>query len=163
MKGCRNCPNDTCIDCFDDTEINYPELSDDEALKQTMTDLIIRTTYSDKIYCDCNGIDLPNGLRIVRHYAWNKYKRKMVEIIGIYQIGYDYNYMLAYNEQNVLNYYAGEEFNDEYLQSVRQGYEFTYIDHIYQKMINIINITIKHYYSMKLKNYDAKKMNQMKK
>ena len=133
MKGCRNCPNDTCIDCFDDTEINYPGLSDDEALKQTMTDLIIRTTYSDKIYCDCNGIDLPNGLRIVRHYAWNKYKRKMVEIIGIYHIGYDYNYMLAYNEQNVLNYYAGEEFNDEYLQSVRQGYEFTYIDHIYQK------------------------------
>ena len=83
----------------------------------------------------------------------------MVEIIGIYHIGYDYNYMLAYNEQNVLNYYAGEEFNDEYLQSVRQGYEFTYIDTYIKKMINIINITIKHYYSMKLKNYNAKKLN----
>ena len=98
-----------------------------------MTDLNIRGTYSDRIYCDNYCIILSNGLRIVRHYAWNKYKRKMVEIIDIYHIGYDYNYMLAYNGQNVLNYYAGEEFNDEYLQLVRQGYEFTYIDHIYQK------------------------------
>ena len=101
MKGCRNCPNDTCIDCFDDTEINYPELSDDEALKKTMTDLTIRTTYSDRIYCYCFGTYLSNGLRIVRHYAWNKYKRKMIEIIGIYHVGSDFYYIKIYNTYNV--------------------------------------------------------------
>jgi hypothetical protein len=57
----------------------------------------------------------------------------MIEIIGIYYIGYVYSYMLAYNEQNLSYSCLGEEFNNEYFQSVRQGYEFTYIDHIYQK------------------------------
>ena len=133
MKGCRNCPNDTCIDCFNDTQINYPNLSDDEGLKQAMTDLNLRTTFSDRIYCDIEYVHLSNGLSLQRHFAWNKYKRKMIEIIGIYFIGIYYNYLFAYDEQKKSYYCAGEEFNNEYLQSVRQGYEFTYIDHIYQK------------------------------
>ena len=75
----------------------------------------------------------------------------MIEIIGIYYIDYVYSYMLAYNEQNLSYSCLGEEFNNEYFQSVRQGYEFTYIDHIYQKEDKfIIYITTKHYYSIQL-------------
>ena len=47
--------------------------------------------------------------------AWNKYKRKMITFKGI-------NYIDKYNSDN-----------NEYLQAFIQGYEFTSIDHVYEK------------------------------
>ena len=53
--------------------------------------------------------------------------------LSFYHISHDYSYMYAYNEQTLSYYCTGDKFNDEYFQSVRQGYEFTFIDHIYEK------------------------------
>ena len=51
------------------------------------------------------------------HSVWNKYKRKMISFKGV-------NYIDKYNP---------EKYNNEYLQAFLQGYEFTIIDHIYEK------------------------------
>ena len=48
---------------------------------------------------------------------WNKYKRKFISFKGV-------NYIDKYN---------AKKYNNEYLQAVLQGYEFTIIDHIYEK------------------------------
>ena len=119
MEGCRTCPNDICIDCFNDTQINYPNINDDEeARKKVMEDLNIRDTWVDKIYCYNYCENLSNGLRIDRHFVWNKYKRKMIEIVGIIEI-FSYSYIHAYDKNNKSYYCTGEVFNDEYLQSVQ--------------------------------------------
>ena len=143
MEGCRTCPNDICNDCFNDTQINYPNISNDEEVrKKVMTDLMIRETYVNKIYCYNYWDYLSNGLKIMRHCVWNKYKRKMIEIVGLLGIDSFYS-IFAYNKYNQSYECSGEVFNDEYFQSVRQGYEFTFVDHIYEKIKNIINIIIK--------------------
>ena len=36
MDGWRICPNNICIDCFNDTEINYQNINDDEEAKKDM-------------------------------------------------------------------------------------------------------------------------------
>ena len=51
------------------------------------------------------------------HFVWNKYKRKMIPIKGLYYI----------------DEVIAKRYNNEYLQAVIQGYEFTIIDHIYEK------------------------------
>ena len=55
--------------------------------------------------------------RSLVYSAWNKYKRKMVSFKGV----------------NYIDKYVAEEYNSEYLQDYIQGYEFTIIDHIYEK------------------------------
>ena len=57
----------------------------------------------------------------------------MIEIIGIIHIDYGYSYISAYNEQNETYGCTGEQFNNEYLQAMRQSYEFTFKDHLYEK------------------------------
>ena len=134
MDGCRACPNNISIDCFNDTEINYPNIDDDEeAKRKIMKENNIKPTWSDKIYYNNYSEYLSNGLKIDRHYIWNKYKRKMIEILGIYHINNSNSGIYAYNEQNQSYYSEGFKFNNEYFQSVLQKYEFTFIDHIYEK------------------------------
>ena len=134
MDGCRACPNNICIDCFNDTEINYPNINDDEeAKRKIMKENNIKPTWSDKIYCNNYSAYLSNGLKIEKHFVWNKYKRKMIEILGIYHINSSYSGIYAYNEKNQSYYIEGIKFNNEYFQSVLQKYEFTFIDHIYEK------------------------------
>ena len=67
------------------------------------------------------------------HYAWNKYKRKMIPIEGVYYI----------DNSNV------DKHNNEYLQSVIQGYDFTFIIIYMKKIIKTINIIMKNYNLMK--------------
>ena len=67
------------------------------------------------------------------HYAWNKYKRKMITIEGVYYI----------DNSNV------DKHNNEYLQSVIQGYDFTFIIIYMKKIIKTINIIMKNYNLMK--------------
>ena len=76
MKGCRTCPNNTCIDCLDEDEINYPNISEEEALNKVINEKHIGMTYVKGIYGSLYGDNLSNNLRIVRHYVWNKYKEK---------------------------------------------------------------------------------------
>ena len=51
------------------------------------------------------------------HCVWNKYKRKMIPLTGVDYI------------DNTNTY----KYNNEYLQALIQGYDFTIIDHIYEK------------------------------
>ena len=102
MKGCTICPNDICIICFDEDDIeddiNYPNLSEEEALDKIMNENHLGNTYVNEIYASHFGENLSNNLRIVRNYVWNKYKRKMIEIQGIIHIEYGYSYISAYDE-----------------------------------------------------------------
>jgi hypothetical protein len=48
MDCCKECPNDKCILCKGD--INYPELTQEEALKIVMKEKGMRNTDANKIY-----------------------------------------------------------------------------------------------------------------
>ena len=61
------------------------------------------------------------------------YERKMIEIKYTDHIGSNYEYINGYDEKNKSIYIEGNKFNDEYFQCIRQNYDFTCIDHIYQK------------------------------
>ena len=71
MKGCRICPNDICINCFDEDDIkddiNSPNLSEEEALNKIMNDNHLGNTHVNGIYASHFGENLSNNLRIVRH------------------------------------------------------------------------------------------------
>ena len=87
----------------------------------------LRDTYVKNIYCQQHNPKKPSGDYTQQvHFIWNKYKRKMIPLKGVYFISHD----------------IAKIYNNEYLQSVVQGYEFTIIDHILKKIIKIINIMI---------------------
>ena len=114
----NQCSKENCFDCYSNEEINYPELSEKEAFDKVYKEMGLRDTFVKKIYCQQHNPKMPKGdYRYQIHYVWNNYKRKMIPIKGVYYI-----------DNSVAKVY-----NNEYLQSVIQGYDFTIIDHIYEK------------------------------
>ena len=114
----NKCPTDNCFDCYKNQEINYPELSEEEAFHKTfyeMDPFDLRVTYLKGIYYNPKLTKEDN--RSLVYSAWNKYKRKMIHFKVV----------------NYIDKYASKEYNNEYLQAYIQGYEFTIIDHIYEK------------------------------
>ena len=114
----NKCPTDNCFDCYKNQEINYPELSEEEAFHKTfyeMDPFDLRVTYLKGIYYNPKLTKEDN--RSLVYSAWNKYKRKMMHFKVV----------------NYIDKYASKEYNNEYLQAYIQGYEFTFIDHIYEK------------------------------
>jgi hypothetical protein len=102
----------------DSDEINYPELSDKEAFDKVYKEMGLRDTFVKDIYCQQHNPKMPKGDYTNQvHFVWNNYKRKMIPIKGVYYI-----------DDAIAKIY-----NNEYLQAVIQGYEFTIIDHIYEK------------------------------
>ena len=78
----------------------------------------LQDTEIKNIYCVIRNPEMPKGnYNGQMHFVWNNYKRKMIPIKGLYFIG---NRIV-------------KDYNDEYLQSVIQGYNFTFMDHIYEK------------------------------
>ena len=112
------CSKENCFDCYKTEEIKYPELSDKEAFDKVYKEMGLRKTFVQGVYCQQHNPKMPkDDYRNQIHFVWNKYKRKMIPIKGVYYIDEDI---------------AGR-YNNEYLQAVIQGYEFTIIDHIYEK------------------------------
>ena len=112
------CPKDNCFDCYSSEEINYPELTDEEAFDKVYKEMGLRDTFVKNIYCQQHNPKMPKGdYRNQVHFVWNNNKRKMIPIKGVYYIDDD----------------IAKIYNNEYLQAVMQGYEFTLIDHIYEK------------------------------
>ena len=121
----NKCPTDNCFDCYTNQEINYPELSEEEAFHKTFYEkdpFDLHHTFLKGIYYNPKMTKEDNRNPV--YSAWNKYKRKMVNFKGV-------NYIDKYNV---------ETYNSEYIQANIQGYEFTIIDHIYEKIIKNINI-----------------------
>ena len=110
----NKCPTDNCFDCYTNHEINYPELTDEEAFHKIFKEMCLCNTFVKGIYYK-SEMTKDNNDRV--HSVWNKYKRKFISFKGV-------NYIDRYN---------AEKYNNEYLQAVLQGYEFTIIDHIYEK------------------------------
>ena len=114
----NQCPKDNCFDCYSSDEINYPELSEKEAFDKVYKEMGLRDTFVKNVYCQQHNPKMPKGdYRNQIHFVWNKYKRKMMPINGVYFIDDD----------------IAKIYNNEYLQAIIQGYEFTIIDHIYEK------------------------------
>jgi surface protein len=144
MDCCKECPNDKCIICSGD-DVNYPELTLEEALKKVMDENLTPESFSKKIYYSNFYPSVP-GIKVIspsgnyyvngkKHFVFHTYKRKMIELNGLYHILSNYNDLVVCNdnENKNCNEILGSEYNNEYFQSVRQGYDFTCIDHIYQK------------------------------
>ena len=119
----NKCPTDNCLNCYINQEINYPELNDKEVFDKIFKEMNLINTYVKGIYYNPK-LTKDNKNRV--HCVWNKYKRKMIPFKGV-------NYIDKYNS---------EEYNNEYLQAFIQGYEFTIIDHIHEKIIKTIYIII---------------------
>ena len=114
----NKCYKDNCFDCYTNEVRNYPELSDKEAFDKVYKEMGLRDTFVKNIYCQQHNPEMPKGdYRKQIHFVWNKYKRKMIPLEGIYFICDS----------------IAKVYNNEYLQAVIQGYEFTIIDHIYEK------------------------------
>ena len=114
----NQCSKDNCFDCYTDEEINYPELTEKEAFDKVYKEMGLRDTFVKGIYCQQHNPKMPKGDYTNQvHFVWNNYKRKMIPIKGVYYI-----------DDAIAKIY-----NNEYLQAVIQGYEFTIIDHIYEK------------------------------
>ena len=112
------CSKDNCFDCYSSEEINYPELSDEEAFDKVYKEMGLRDTFVKKIYSQQHNPKMPKGDYSNQvDFVWNNYKRKMIPIKGVYYIDDD----------------IAKIYNNEYLQAVVQGYDFTLIDHIYEK------------------------------
>ena len=111
----NRCLTDNCFDCYVNQEINYPELSDKEAFDKIFKEMDLYHTFVKGIYYNPKMTKGDINNRV--NSAWNKYKRKMIHFKGV-------NYIDKYNAEN---------YNNEYLQAFIQGYEFTIIDHIYEK------------------------------
>ena len=123
VRDCKACPDDQCLQCFDDnSEINYPLLTEEQALAITLNNMNLYKHSSKNIYCYSNSNNkLALSVILSKYYIWNNYKRKMIEISGGECSGIN----LVISDKNPLN--------NEYLQAVNQGYKFTYQDHIYEK------------------------------
>ena len=114
----NQCSKDNCFDCYTNEEINYPELTEKEAFDKVYKEMGLRDTFVKGIYCQQHNPKMPKGDYTNQvHFVWNNYKRKMIPIKGVYYI-----------DDAIAKIY-----NNEYLQAVIQGYEFTIIDHIYEK------------------------------
>ena len=114
----NKCLTDNCFDCYTNQEINYPELSEEEAFHKTLyeTDPFdLHHTFLKDIYYNPKMTKEDNRNPV--YSAWNKYKRKMIN----------------FKVPNYIDKYNVEKYNSEYLQAYIQGYEFTIIDHIYEK------------------------------
>ena len=135
MKSCRTCPYDICIDCFGDEKMNYPDITDKEALNKEMKEKNIKMSDADRIYYD-GKIDSLSGLKHGNHFVWNKYKRKMIQIINLNIIDNEYNCKFNIHEKKISISCKAEVCDNEYFQAIRQGYEFTFKDHIYEKNNN---------------------------
>ena len=122
VSKCKHCPNNKCLHCMDDnTEINYPYLTEERVLEITLKNMKLTKHSSKNIYCEFTenkGIVLGASNY---YYIWNNYKRKMIKISG--------------KQCTKITMFFGDKnpFNNEYLQAVNQGYKFTYQDHIYEK------------------------------
>lgn len=82
ITGSEISQNDECFNCNNEyEEINYPELNEEDAKKKVMEKYVILKKYGAGIYCDCYG-DRSNGVEFIRHYIWNKCKRKMIGLKG---------------------------------------------------------------------------------
>ena len=113
----NQCSKDNCFDCYSSEEINYPELSDKEAFDKVYKEMGLRDTFVKNVYCQQHNPKMPKGdYRNQVHFVWNNIKRKMIPIKGVYFIDDD----------------IAKIFNNEYLQAIMQGYEFT-INIIYMK------------------------------
>jgi hypothetical protein len=114
----NQCSKDNCFECYTNEEINYPELNEKEAFDKVYKEMGLRDTFVKGIYCQQHNPKMPKGDYTNQvHFVWNNYKRKMIPIKGVYYI----------------DDYIAKIYNNEYLQAVIQGYEFTIIDHIYEK------------------------------
>ena len=114
----KKCSKNNCLECYVSEEINYPQLSDEEAFEKVYKEMNLRETFVEKIYCQQHNPEIPKGdYRRQIHFVWNKYKREMIPLKNIFYI----------------DYYFAEQLNNEYLQAIIQGYEFTIIDLIYEK------------------------------
>ena len=111
----NKCITGNCFDCYTNYEINYPELSDKEAFDKVFNEMDLHHTFIKGIYYNAQMTKENNGNRV--YSAWNKYKRKMI------------NFKLV----DYIEKYKAEKYNNEYLQAFLQGYEFTIIEHIYEK------------------------------
>ena len=122
ISDCKLCHNNICTVCNENFtlnyELNYPELTEQQAFNKTLKDMDLRETFVNKVYCQNHNPEKPEWDYSMRlHFVWNNYKRKMIEINGLYYISDS----------------IAESTNNEYLQSVFQKYEFTHLDHIYTK------------------------------
>ena len=111
----NKCLTDNCLDCYINHEINYPELSEKEAFHKVFKEMNIYHTYVEGIYYNREMTKRNNGSWV--YSAWNKYKRKMIDFKEI-------KYFFDKYTPNI---------NSEYIQAFLQGYDFTIIDHIYEK------------------------------
>ncbi len=92
-------------------------MTDDQAFYKAFTEMKLRITSVDKVYCLTHNPERPpEEWNVLLHYVWNKYKRKMISL-----------------EIDRIDDNIAKTHNNEYLQAVVQGYEFTPIDHIYSK------------------------------
>ena len=105
------------FDCYKTEEINYPELTDEEAFHKVFKEMGLGSTFIKGVYYQHYSAIPKGDYRNQIHFVWNKYKRKMIPIKGLYYI----------------DEVIAKRYNNEYLQAVIQGYEFTIIDHIYEK------------------------------
>ena len=71
------CSKDNSFDCYSAEEINYPELSDEEAFDKVYKKMSLRDTYINKNYCQQHNPKMPKGdYRNQVHFVRNNYKRK---------------------------------------------------------------------------------------
>ena len=55
MEKCKVCPNDICLHCMDENSgINYPLLTEEEALEITLKNMNLHKHSSKNIYCEPN-------------------------------------------------------------------------------------------------------------
>ena len=152
MKFCKKCPDDKCTLCDGD------DIKDRE-LKIDVT--IIYESNIEKIYCS----DLPKYFKPdildekidtskwKKYYVFNSYKRKMIELDGLYGVFLDDSNKLIVVNQGTVNEISWQEYNNEYFQAIIQGYEFTCADHLYQKngnnfyLYNDITLTFEQIYN----------------
>ena len=139
MKCCKECPNDKCILCNGD-DIKYPELTLEEALKKVQEEELAPLSFAKNIYYS-NRYPMIEGLVVdgryqvngKKHLVFNSYKRKMIILDGLHYISSLESGLVILTGEKTGKLIRGSEYNNEYFQAVRQGYDFTCIDHIYQK------------------------------
>ena len=117
----KKCLTDNCIDCYLNDEIkknNYYKLSDKEAIHKEFDEMGLSNTFIKGVYFNS---EMTRRNKNWVYSVWNKYKRKMIHFEGI-------PYIDNFNAK-----IYPEKYNNEYIQAIIKGYEFTIIDHIYEK------------------------------
>ena len=130
VTKCKVCPDDYCSLCLGENdnndEINYPYLTEEMALKTVMDSFNVYNFKDNKIFCTIyEKPDNPKlQLATYKYYIWNRYKRVMIELEG--EICEKQDNKNA--NKNTISYPE-----NEYIRAVNEGYEFTFLDHIYTK------------------------------